>query len=151
MNARSALLSWAAQAKVWTSNNPRIPSDMRSPAPFFAPIAPWGHMRAIAACLLCATTLACSAPPDVSQRTTPMDKNAPWPQLLSSRQLVQTFDQTAQTTGTTGAQTAQDQRAATSQRGANLRARAARMSGPVLDAATRSRLQAALRRAQARR
>jgi hypothetical protein len=116
-------------------NTPKTPSLRGA----FLPVSP---LRLFAACILCASTLACSAPPEVSTRAAQLGSNAPWPSLLTSTQLAQSFDPQSQNTGAT----AEAQLASIAQRAAQLRARAARMSGPVLDATTRKRLQAALAR-----
>lgn len=97
--------------------------------------------RATVAIVLCAITIGCTPPPDLSDHLRQTDSTAPWPKLLSSAQLARHSTALATQTSTYASSTAD-----LSARAAALRARAARMAGPVLDNATRRRLQAATAR-----
>lgn len=83
----------------------------------------------------------CTPPPDLRDQVAPVDTSAAWPSLLS-------FDALQQSTGIAGQNDTEFSTgtADLAARAAALRARAGRLSQPILDAATRRRLQAAIAR-----
>ena len=91
------------------------------------------------ACLgmISATLLGCTAPPDLHDRVVPVDNTKPWPTLLTSQSIAELT--ATQTTEASATDETVSQLAA---RAAALRARAARLTGPILDTDTRTRLQA---------
>lgn len=91
------------------------------------------------ACLgmISATLLGCSAPPDLHGRVVPVDTTAPWPTLLTSQSIAE-----LSATQTTEASATDETVSQLAARAAALRARAARLTGPILDTDTRTRLQA---------
>lgn len=91
------------------------------------------------ACLgmVSATLLGCTAPPDLHDRVVPVDTTAPWPTLLTSQSIAQ-----LSATQTTEASATDETVSQLAARAAALRARAARLTGPILDTDTRTRLQA---------
>lgn len=97
------------------------------------------------ACLgvVCASLIGCTAPPDLRDRVVPIDDTTPWPTLLTSQRIA-----ALSTTQTTQASATDESVSQLAARAAALRARAARLTGPVLDPATRRRLQAASARNQ---
>lgn len=95
-------------------------------------------MRASVVVALCLHLGACSTPPDFQARSVPIDNTAPWPTLLNSKQLTQIT-----TSATSATSTVANSTGTLPARVAALRARAARLSPPVLDEAARERLRAA--------
>lgn len=91
------------------------------------------------ACLgmVCASLLGCSAPPDLHDRVVPVDNTKPWPTLLTSQSIAELT-----ATQTTEASATDETVSQLTARAAALRARAARLTGPILDTDTRTRLQA---------
>lgn len=97
--------------------------------------------RSAGMAMICAAIIGCTPPPDLQGRVAPIDTSAPWPTLFSSAQLAQNTAPNAARSSTFATST--DGLAA---RAAALRARATRLNEPVLDAASRRRLQAAIAR-----
>ena len=91
------------------------------------------------ACLgmISATLLGCTAPPDLHDRVVPVDNTKPWPTLLTSQSIA-----ALTATQTTEASATDETVSQLAARAAALRARAARLTGPILDTDTRTRLQA---------
>lgn len=94
------------------------------------------NVRPIRLLVLISALAGCSEFPELSQAVSARARNAAYPQILPLDQLLASLPATApgRETGTLAA------------RAAALRARARQMAGPVVDATTRTRMQAALAR-----